>query len=261
VRAYRGGARAVEARGEPLSDTLAMGGRDALVAIRGIGRGIAAAIAEMLETGRWRQLDRLKGETTPEALFRTVPGIGPTLAARLADTLEAETLEDLEAALAAGEAVEGIGPRRRDAILSALASRLGPMRWRDVAPAPEPPVGLLLDADRVYREKAAKGELRRIAPRRFNPEGEAWLPVAHLRRGAWHLTLLFSNTRRAHELGRTDDWVVAYFHEDGGPEGRRTIVTERRGPMAGKRVVRGREAECARHHGTGTGEGSAAAGP
>ena len=42
---------------------------------------------------------------------------------------------------------------------------------------------------------------------------------------------------------------MIYFHLGDGPEGRRTVVTERRGPLAGKRVVRGREAECEAHYG------------
>ncbi len=52
--------------------------------------------------------------------------------------------------------------------------------------------------------------------------------------------MLFSNTARAHELGTTRDWVVIYF-DDGASEGQRTVVTERRGPQAGRRVVRGRQ--------------------
>jgi hypothetical protein len=40
--------------------------------------------------------------------------------------------------------------------------------------------------------------------------------------------------------------VVVYFHTDHGPEGQRTVVTETTGPGAGHRVVRGREADCAR---------------
>jgi hypothetical protein len=108
----------------------------------------------------------------------------------------------------------------------------------------EPGIALLLDVDREYREKAARGALPRIAPRRFNPTGEAWLPILHTERGDWRFTALFSNTARAHKLGRNRDWVVIYFHRDSGPEGQRTIVTETRGPFAGHRVVRGREAEC-----------------
>jgi len=42
------------------------------------------------------------------------------------------------------------------------------------------------------------------------------------------------------------DWVVIYFHRDNRSEGQRTVVTETRGPLAGRRVVRGREAECLR---------------
>jgi hypothetical protein len=55
---------------------------------------------------------------------------------------------------------------------------------------------------------------------------------------------LFSNSARAHQLGRTADWVVIYFHRDGVVEGRRTVVTEGTGPDRGRRVVRGRESEC-----------------
>lgn len=255
VRAYRNAAREIDSLGESLRDIFERGGTDALVRLRGIGQGIAGAIAEMLGTGRWRQLDRLKGELTPEDLFQTVPGIGPTLAGRLADTLDIDTLEELESALRLGEAdVPGIGPRRRQAILAVLSQRLQRMR-RPVAAAGEPSVSLLLEADELYRQKAAAGTLRRIAPRRFNPSGEAWLPIMHARRGPWHLTVLFSNTAQAHELGRTRDWVVIYFHQDNRPEGRRTVVTERQGPLAGRRVVRGREQDCRDHY-----EG-AAAGP
>jgi len=52
----------------------------------------------------------------------------------------------------------------------------------------------------AYR-KAADGSLRTIAPKRFNPSGEAWLPVPHAQRGEWHFTALYSNTARAHPLG------------------------------------------------------------
>jgi hypothetical protein len=111
-----------------------------------------------------------------------------------------------------------------------------------------PSVGVLLDIDREYREKARAGELQRIAPRRMNPEGKAWLPVLHTRYGPWHFTALFSNTLRAHEMHRVYDWVVIFHSDAEGGEGQATVVTERRGLLAGKRVVRGREPECARHY-------------
>ncbi len=112
------------------------------------------------------------------------------------------------------------------------------------APLSEPGVDLLLDVDAEYRRRTAAGDLPKIAPRRFNPGGEAWLPILHTDRGPWQFTALLSNTARAHELGRTDDWVVVYFHSNDHEEGQRTVVTETRGRLTGERVVRGREADC-----------------
>lgn len=251
IRAYRMAAGKIEAMDRPLREIHAAGGRDALIALPAIGEGIAAAIAEMLTTGQWDQLDRLRGEAVPERLFCSLPGVGPILADRFAALFDAQTLEELETALRdPAMTVPGLGRRRREAILAGLAARLGPIRSaRPAVPvAAHPPVSLLLEADAVYRRKAQAGELRRIAPRRFNPEGAAWLPVLHLRRGDWHLTLLYSNTALAHDLGRTGDWVVVHVHKGLGPETQATIVTETRGALAGQRVVRGREEECARHY-------------
>jgi len=111
-----------------------------------------------------------------------------------------------------------------------------------------PDVDLLLDVDREYLDKAQAGVLRRIAPRRLNPAGEAWLPVLHTRRDGWNFTALFSNTERAHLLHRAHEWVVIFYHDPDGADGQATVVTERRGTLTGKRVVRGREPECARYY-------------
>ena len=113
-----------------------------------------------------------------------------------------------------------------------------------------PGVEILLDIDREYRERARAGELQRIAPRRQNPEGKAWLPVLHKRVEPWHFTALFSNTPRAHELHRVYDWVVVFWQdgEHDQDRGQATVVSERRGALTGKRVVRGREPECARYY-------------
>jgi hypothetical protein len=113
--------------------------------------------------------------------------------------------------------------------------------------ADEPSVELLLAIDREYRAAAAAGRLKKIAPRKLNPEHEAWLPIMHVDRDGWSFTALFSNTELAHQLHRTDDWVVIYFHRPHEPEGQATVVTERRGWLRGQRVVRGRERECVAH--------------
>jgi putative hydrolase len=55
---------------------------------------------------------------------------------------------------------------------------------------------------------------------------------------------MYSNTGRAHELGATHDWVVI-AREDKGARGQWTVITSRMGRLKGKRVVRGREDECA----------------
>ena len=38
------------------------------------------------------------------------------------------------------------------------------------------------------------------------------------------------------------------YYEGDGSEGQATVVTQRRGPLESRRVVRGREAACRRHY-------------
>jgi hypothetical protein len=254
VRAWRSGAGSVRGSAREVSEILAEGGIDGLDALPGIGKSLASAIAELVHTGRLRFLDRLEGEIAPEDLFTTVPGIGEELAARIHRELGIDTLEELEGAAHDGRlaTLAGFGARRVRAVREALASMLSRstrrrarrIRQAEAAAPPErPDVATLLAVDADYRRRAAAGELRRIAPRRFNPEGRAWLPILHTERDGWQLSAMFSNTARAHELGTTRDWVVLYSERD-GHEDQYTVVTERHGSLAGRRVVRGRETEC-----------------
>jgi hypothetical protein len=189
-------------------------------------------------------LDRLRGEADPVALLASVPGIGRRLADRLHDELGLETLADLEAAAHDGrlDTIAGFGEKRLAGIRDSLAHRLGRIRL-PAGRAASPPVAELLDVDREYREKASAGDLRLIAPHRFNPAGRAWLPILHTRRGDRHYTALYSNTARAHRAGKTRDWVVLY-HDDGSGERLHTVITAARGSLRGRRVVAGREPEC-----------------
>ena len=77
-----------------------------------------------------------------------------------------------------------------------------------------------------------------VAPKKFNPESKRWQPVMQMAKGGWRFKVLYSNTARAHELGKTSDWVVIYY-ERGDQQGQCTIVTESRGPNRGERTVRG----------------------
>lgn len=257
VAAYRRAADTVAALDQPVAEIAEREGLDGLDRLHGVGPALAAAIMEMVTTGRWRTLEGLRGEADPERLLQTVPGIGPALAAEFHEKLGVETLEALEVAAHDGrlDTLKGIGPRRTAIIADSLNRMLG--RVRPGVPAgprvrgAEPPVETLLDVDREYREKARAGVLRTIAPRRFNPKSEAWLPILHTERDPWQFTVLFSNTARAHELGRTRDWVVMFYHSDHEPERQCTVVTETRGELEGRRVVRGREAECREAMGAG----------
>lgn len=251
VTAYRRASATVSRLGQDIRELAAAGGSAALIKLPGIGKGIASAIQELLATGRWTQLERLRGTLDPVHLFQTVPGIGPKLAEQIHETLHIDSLEALEAAAYDGrlQAVPGLGTRRVAAIRNALGALLGRARAR---PQPDavagPAVTTVLAADASYRAAAETGSLPLIAPRRFNPEAVAWLPVLHTLLDGWHLTLMYSNTARAHELQRTRDWVVVYFYDDHHQEGQCTVVTETRGPLAGRRVVRGREGECREHY-------------
>lgn len=104
----------------------------------------------------------------------------------------------------------------------------------------EPPVSILLDVDNEYREKTEKGQSKKIAPKRFNPKGQKWLPIIHTEREDWNFTVLFSNTKRAHDLNKTDEWVVIYY-EQNGEEDQCTVITRETGTLKGKRIIRGRE--------------------
>ena len=255
VRAYRHGAAIVRELKQPVSDLLDEKGAEALQDLPGIGSGLAGTITEFVKTGRLGLLDRLQGEISPVALFASIPGIGPELANRIHDELDIENLEELELAAHDGRLanVEGFGQRRLEAlrdVLAGILSRTGRRRARrfsrriEALPEnEEPPVEILLDVDDEYRRRAEKDELKKIAPRRFNPGRKAWLPIMHTERGDWSFTALFSNTARAHQRKATRDWVVLYYQHNES-EQQCTVVTEEKGELAGKRVVRGRELEC-----------------
>jgi len=177
-----------------------------------------------------------------------VPGIGKELAENIAEELETSAHDSRF------EKVSGFGERRVENVKNSLAGMLSQSGRRRLAKdEPEmeagnpPPVSTLLKIDEDYRKKTEKGELKKIAPKRFNPDNKAWLPIMHKERDGWNFTVLYSNTALAHNLDRTHDWVVIYF-EKNGKEGQNTVVTETKGDLEGKRVVRGREDACRKYY-------------
>lgn len=251
VAAFRHAASRVAELDEDVMDMARREGIEALIRIPNIGKSIASAILEMSLTGRWGRLDRMRGELDPEKLLQCVPGIGPRLAERLHEELHIDTLEGLEAAAHDGRlaALPGIGQRRLAAIQATLDAMLRRIRPAQARPHRMlPTVSELLDVDREYLQGARQGDLPMIAPKRFNPDGDAWLPILHTQRGERHFTALFSNTARAHELGRTHDWVVIYCDDGDHQEEQYTAVTATRGALKGLRIVRGREDQCQEYY-------------
>ena len=255
VQAYRQAAEILLRLDRPVSQILQSEGMEGLRKLPGIGETLARAVRDLTVTGRLPMLDRLRGEADPIAVLASVPGIGEVLARHLHEDLGIDTLEELEVAAHDGRLTDiaGIGEKRLAGIIDSLATRLGRVRGRIGAlvggdPSREPCVAELLDVDREYREEAVAGRLRMIAPRRFNPTAEAWLPILHTQRGLRHYTALFSNTARAHQLRRTHDWVVLYY-DDGTGERQSTVTTAQRVPLKGNRIVRGRESECVAYYG------------
>lgn len=244
VGAYRRAAAMLRGLERPLDEIVKHEGIEGLEKLPGIGETLARFIHQLVITGRLPMLDRLRGESDPITVLRTVPGIGRVTGHRLYEELGIETLEELEAAAHDGRLKNILGEKRLAGIRDSLAARLGRVRaptlWRAIG---QPSVGQILDVDEEYRTKAAEDVLPKIAPRRFNPEHEKWLPILHTNRGRRHYTALFSNTPRAHQLNKISDWVVIYYDRGDG-ERQGTVITATHGPLAGKRIVRGREAEC-----------------
>jgi DNA polymerase (family X) len=247
VQAYVHAAESVSTLNEPVSEIFRREGLAGLDAIPGVGTTISHVMRDILLHGRSALLQRLRGESDPVALLASVPGVGKVTANQLHDELGIESLQDLELAAHDGRLAKlaGIGAKRLAGIRDTLAQRLG--RVQGTAPVVDhedkPSVAELLDVDHEYREAAQDGRLEKIAPKRFNPHGEAWLPILHVNRGPRHYTALFSNTAHAHELGKTSDWVVLYYDGSHG-EYQSTVITSTFGRLKGKRIVRGRESEC-----------------
>ena len=245
IRAYRTAADTVARLERPVAEALAEGGRAELERLPGIGDRLSRLIEQLTLTGHAPTLEDQVGGAV--AVLSSVGGIGPGLAALLNTRLGLNTLEDLESAANDGRlaTVPGFGPKRIRGVREALAGRF---RRPTGGPQAEPPrVVEVLAIDAAYRERAVAGSLRQIAPRRFNPTAAAWLPVFKTRKNGQWFRAMFSNTPQAHRSNKVRDWVVVYYGKDGAT-GQCTVVTEAGGPLAGRRVIRGREVECARYY-------------
>ena len=120
ARAYERAAESLERQGEDLAALIES---DRLTALPGIGRGLAAVIAELHLTGRSAALDRLRDELPTGALeLSRVPGLRLDRIAAIQSALGVRTLAELEAAAEAGRlrGVPGIGEKTERRILDAI---------------------------------------------------------------------------------------------------------------------------------------------
>lgn len=133
VNAYRHAAESIERLPHGVRGIYEREGVKGLDAIPRVGLGIAAEIAELVATHRWSLLERLRAAAPPERVLRGVTGVGPGLAARIHDTLNVDTLEQLEIAAWDGRLgqLKGVGERRAAGIRDSVADML----WHRRAPA------------------------------------------------------------------------------------------------------------------------------
>lgn len=250
IRAYRSAARTIENLDKDIVAIIEQEDVNGLIKLPFIGKHIAYAIYELVATGKWNFLESLKNSLKPPDVFKLIPGIGPKLAEQIYLTLKVKTLEELEIAANSGKLAElpGIGQRRQRMITETLASILHDTHRHYHVQRDGPNVGLLLKIDRIYRKKARDGSLQTIAPKRFNPSSKAWLPIMHYQDNNWQFRIMYSNTERAHRLHKLSDWVIVHAYDKSHHEFNRTIVTETKGPLKGKRVIRGYEDECMQYY-------------
>lgn len=253
VNAYRRAANTVISQKISVKDIVNKEGITSLTGLHGIGQGIARSIYEYISTGKMTRLELLQGESDPIYLFKQIPGIGTAISHEIYEKLHINTLEALEVAAYDGRlsTLQSLGKNRMESIQAWLKINLGKQRLHLLSKktTQEPSVSLLLQIDHRYCVAAKQNKLPKISPKRFNPKNKSWLPILHTSRGDWHFTTMYSNTHRAHELGRTHDWVIIYYYDkDHHHEGQKTVVTETHGNLKGKRIVRGSELECEEYY-------------
>ncbi len=123
VRSYRTGADTAIDTVDPLASAVAAGGAGALLELRGVGKGIAAQIAEFVASGTSDSFERLR-EQVPESTLEilTVRGIGMRMAMTLHRDFGILDLEDLQRFAEGGgfEAVPGLGDKSIARLQSAI---------------------------------------------------------------------------------------------------------------------------------------------
>jgi len=120
-RAFASAARTIERLEEPVAELLARG---ELTGIKGIGKGLASQIEEILAYGSFEVRDDLLGALPPGLLdVLSVKGLGAKKVRALWQQLGVQSLDDLEAAARTGRIAEldGFGAKSQDSIIENVA--------------------------------------------------------------------------------------------------------------------------------------------
>lgn len=118
--AFQNAAEAIRNLSQDVATIAAQG---ELTAIQGIGKGIAATIQEMLETGTFPDYEKLKEEVPAGVLeMLQIPDVGPKSAKRFWEELNLTTVADLKAAAEGGRlaTLKGFGKKSADKILKGI---------------------------------------------------------------------------------------------------------------------------------------------
>lgn len=120
IRAYANAARAIDSLGEPVS-ALAAGGK--LDTVRGVGKGLAGRISELVETGRLPGLEELKA-SVPEGLMEMteIPGLGAKRVRAIYEELGIVDVDALSRACDSGEleSMSGFGRKTAERIANGI---------------------------------------------------------------------------------------------------------------------------------------------
>jgi DNA polymerase (family 10) len=166
IRAYENASKTLDGLTE---DVRTLAATDRLETVKGIGKGIAERIEELLSTGHIAYLEQLRGEF-PQGVrtLMRVPGVGPSLARRVYTELGVASLEDLRAVAEDGRLAElpGLGEKSAQNVLRALgrvSKRESRISIAKARPVVEELSNLMAGCEDLQNLMPA-GSLRRWAP-------------------------------------------------------------------------------------------------
>lgn len=164
IRAYSGGARAIEALENDDFERLVAEGK--IDTLKGIGEALAAKITELHSTGKLAFFETLKASVEPGLVeMLGIPGLGPKKIAALRKELGVSSVAALEAACREGKvaALAGFGEKTQEKIITGIRNREAYSRrhlWWEAEGVAAPILEGLRSLGAVKRAEIA-GSLRR----------------------------------------------------------------------------------------------------